>query len=233
MPPGSRPGVAGRVAAAAVAGLLGLVLAWAVLDLPAGEGPLAAPVRADAADAGASNPVTAVLLAFRAYDTWLEVVVVLAAVLGVLAVARTRDVAARTPPPPEPLLTWMTGIIAPLTVLAGGLLLWLGTSAPGGAFQAGAVLGAGALLVWLAGRRSVTAIPAPAMAALLATGAAAFAVLGIVPLLAGAAMLDIPESIATELIIAVEAAVTVSVAVSLAVLVIAIRAGDGPGGDAP
>ncbi|MFP5451216.1 MAG: hydrogen gas-evolving membrane-bound hydrogenase subunit E [Thermoleophilia bacterium] len=231
MPPGSGPGIARRAVAAVIAGLLGVVLAWAVLDLPSGVGPLAGPVRAGAADAGASNPVTAVLLAFRAYDTWLEVVVVLAAVIGVLAVARTRELTARTPPPADPLLTWMTGIVAPLTVLVGGFLLWLGTSAPGGAFQAGAVLGAGALLVWLSGRRSVTALRAPAMATLLALGAAAFLALGAVPLIAGAAMLDIPEDIATELIIAVEAAVTVSVAVSLAVLVIATRAGDGDGGD--
>jgi multisubunit Na+/H+ antiporter MnhB subunit len=226
MPPGSRRGIARRVVAAAIAAALGAVLAWAVLDLPSGEGPLAEPVRSGAAGAGASNPVTAVLLAFRAYDTWLEVVVVLAAVVGVLAVARARDVTARTPPPSEPLLSWMTGIVAPLAILVGGFLLWLGTSAPGGAFQAGAVLGAGALLLWLAGRRSVAALPAQALAAVLAAGAAAFLALGAVPLLAGAAMLDIPEGVATELIIAVEAAVTVSVAVSLAVLVIATRAGD-------
>lgn len=222
----SRSGTTRRVVAAAMAGLLGLVLTWAVLDLPSVEGPLSEPVRAGAADAGASNPVTAVLLAFRAYDTWLEVVVVLAAVVGVLAVARARDVTARRPPPAEPVLSWMTGIVAPLTILVGGFLLWLGTSAPGGAFQAGAVLGAGALLLWLAGRRSVAALPASAMAALLAAGAAAFLALGAVPLIAGEAMLDIPEAVATELIIAVEAAVTVSVAVSLAVLVIATRAGD-------
>jgi multisubunit Na+/H+ antiporter MnhB subunit len=227
--PDGRPGTTRRVVAAAMAGILGLMLTWAVLDLPSVDGPLAEPVRAGAADAGASNPVTAVLLAFRAYDTWLEVVVVLAAVVGVLAVARARDVTARRPPPAEPVLSWMTGIVAPLTILGGGFLLWLGTTAPGGAFQGGAVLGAGALLLWLAGRRSVAALPAPAMAALLTAGAAAFLALGALPLIAGEAMLDIPEAVATELIIAVEAAVTVSVAVSLAVLVIATRAGDTAG----
>jgi multisubunit Na+/H+ antiporter MnhB subunit len=167
-----------------------------------------------------------VLLAFRAYDTWMEVVVVLAAALGVLGVARINDVTVRTPPAREPVLAWMATVIVPASVLVGGFLLWLGTSAPGGAFQAGAVLGAGALLAWLAGARSVAALSARALAPLLVAGTAGFILMGALPLLAGDAMLQIPPAVATELIVAVEAAVTATVAITLPVLVIAARAGD-------
>lgn len=215
---------ASAVAAVLCAGLAA-VLAWAVLDLPEAPGPLAEPVREGAPGAGASNPVTAVLLAFRAYDTWLEVAVVLAAAIGVLAVARIPDVAGRIAPPREPVLSWMTALIVPAIALAGGFLLWLGTSSPGGAFQAGAVLGAGLLLAWLAGARSVDALSPPALRPFLVAGTLGFVLIAAAPLTVGEPMLWLPSGAAEALIVAVEAGVTITVAVTLPVMVIAARAG--------
>lgn len=205
---------------------LAIVLVRAVGGLPAGTpGTLPDLVARRAGETGAENPVTAVLLGFRAYDTWIEVAVVLAATVGVLSVMGAGDAPAVRPaaPPRIPLLGGMAALVVPASVLVGGLLLWLGTSAPGGAFQAGSVLGAGLLLAWLAGRPGVAALPSAALGALLASGTAAFLMAAAVPLMAGGALLEFPAGAATALVIAVESAVTVSVAVTLPLMVIAVR----------
>lgn len=226
MPRTDRPaGRARRIVAASLALALGVVLTVAALDLPRAPSPLADRVAARAGETGATNPVTAVLLGFRAYDTWLEVAVVLAAVIGVRAVVGARDVADRPRPPADPLLGWMVGGVVPAAVVTGGFLLWAGTSAPGGAFQAGSVLGAAALLLWLSGDRSIAALPPRALSALIAAGAGAFTIAAAVPLLAGGAPLEIPPGAATAIVIAIESAVTLAVAVSLPLVVIASRAG--------
>jgi hypothetical protein len=66
---------------------LGLVVAWAFVDALSGADPerLAGQVLARIGESGVSNPVTAVLLNFRGYDTLLELAVLLAALLGILA----------------------------------------------------------------------------------------------------------------------------------------------------
>ncbi|MEQ9094274.1 MAG: MnhB domain-containing protein, partial [Miltoncostaeaceae bacterium] len=213
------------MAGAACAGLA-VVLVLAVRDLPdEAPGTLPEAVADRAAETGATNPVTAVLLGFRAYDTWLEVAVLMAAAIGVLAVVGARDVAGRAPSPhpPPPLLGWMASLVVPAAVLVGGFILWLGSSAPGGAFQAGSVLGAALLLAWLAGRPGLAGVPARALAPLLGAGTAAFLATATVPLLAGDALLEVPAGVAQALVIAVESAVTVSVAVTLPLVVMAVR----------
>jgi len=209
--------VAGVLAGGAVAGVLGVAL----LDLPGAAGPTATAVEEALPAAGASHPVTAVLLDLRAYDTWLEVCVVLAACVGALAARGRADAADRTPPPADPMLAWMTALVAPAGLVAGGALLWLGTGAPGGAFQAGSVLGATMLLLWLAGRPAAAAPTGWRLTAPLAAGGLAFAALAAGTLLAGRTLLDLPGRGAGELIVAVEAAVTVAVAASLVLLVLA------------
>jgi hypothetical protein len=92
------------------------------------------------------------------------------------------------------------------------------------------VLGAAAVLMWLAGGRSVDALSGPVLASGLAAGVAAFAVAAAATLAAGRALLELPPGWAGEFIVAVEAAVTVAVAVSLPALFLAARpAGRGGG----
>src|SRR5690606_2721106 len=98
-------------------------------------------------NSGVAHPVTAVLLNFRAWDTLLELVVVLLAVLGV----RQLQLASVKPAKPWPLLLAWGRWLAPLAVLLGGYLLWRGASAPGGAFQAGALWAAAAVMLRLNG----------------------------------------------------------------------------------
>lgn len=100
---------------------------------------------------GVANPVTAVLLNFRAYDTLLEVAVLLAAGLTVLAVSPARpDTSTR---PVGPVLRTFAQLLVPLVVLVAAYILWVGTKAPGGAFQAAAMLGGGGVLLIVCGAR--------------------------------------------------------------------------------
>ena len=88
-----------RRIAGALAWVLGLGLAGTVIALPfPGEG-LAPLVEAYLAESGVRHPVTAVLLNYRGYDTLLEIAVLQAAVLGVLAFRPIRPVSCVEPGP--------------------------------------------------------------------------------------------------------------------------------------
>ncbi|MFO7726877.1 MAG: hydrogenase subunit MbhD domain-containing protein, partial [Desulfonatronovibrio sp.] len=89
-------------------------------------------------ETGLQHPVTAVLLDFRGYDTWLEMGVLLAAVLGIQCLQQSDTLTvSRLCAPADPVGIWIIKILLPLMLLIGGYLLWLGAFAPGGAFQAG------------------------------------------------------------------------------------------------
>ncbi|HEY8375131.1 MAG TPA: MnhB domain-containing protein, partial [Nannocystis sp.] len=96
---------------------------------------------------GVTHPVTAVLLGFRAYDTLLEIAVLL------LALTATWSLHAELPAAPEPpigpMQEQLVQVLLPLMILVAGHLLWVGSKGPGGAFQAGAVLAAGGVLLRL------------------------------------------------------------------------------------
>jgi multisubunit Na+/H+ antiporter MnhB subunit len=196
-------------------------LLLALLELPQEAVGLRPEVMGRLAETGVEHPVTAVLLNFRGYDTWLETGVLLAAVMAVLALLRLRDLAGvAAEPPAGPVLLWFVRVLMPLMVLAGGYLLWLGKHAPGGAFQAGVLLGAAGVLLKLAGFRTVSSLRRWLLHALLLLGFAAFLLLALGLLLAQRPMLAYPQAWAGTVIILLEGAVTVSVAVTVMVLVV-------------
>jgi multisubunit Na+/H+ antiporter MnhB subunit len=102
-----------------------------------------------------------------------------------------------------------------MLLLLAGYLLWAGSTRPGGAFQAGAVLAALGVI-----RRVSRVAPASAWlrrwqpVALLA-GFACFLALGAGMLLLDRPLLAWPIDMAGVLILAIEAVLTVSIAVSL------------------
>ena len=104
-------------------------------------------ISAQLPNSGVTNPVTAVLLNFRAYDTLLELAVLLAAALGILAMGPARPPYRTAGPLLKGLIRWLV----PLLILTAGYLLWAGAHAPGGAFQAGALLAAAAVMLRLGG----------------------------------------------------------------------------------
>ncbi len=209
------------IAAGPVAWLVGLLtlalagaFAWALLRALATGDPvrLADPVAAHLAHSGVSNPVTAVLLNFRAYDTLLELAVLLAAALGILALGPARPGYHTAGPVLGGLIRWLV----PLLVVTAGYLLWVGAHAPGGAFQAGAVLAAAAVLLRLGGDAGA-GLPRPAAQRwLLVGGVGVFLAVGLATTAAGLAFLQYPDGWSAVLIVLIESAATLAIAVTLA-----------------
>jgi multisubunit Na+/H+ antiporter MnhB subunit len=208
-----------RAGAALVLAPLAALLAGAVLALPPDAPGLGDEVAGAIGRSGVSHPVSAVLLDFRGYDTWLELGVLLVAAVALLAIRRAPDLrAAPAEPSTDPVLDWLTRLAVPGMVLAAGYLLWRGSHAPGGAFQAGAVLAAAGVLLLLAGRRSVAGLSPLPLRLLLAAGFLAFLAAGAAGGLAGGAFLQYPPPVATAVILAVESAAAVSIGATLAAL---------------
>lgn len=132
-----------------------LVLVLGASGLAVTQPPEAAGARVldEMASLSFSNPVTAVLLVFRGYDTLLETAVLLAAYLGArLVLGESLPLPARSAPASQPLVGALLSLVVPMAVLASFHLLHAGSNAPGGAFQGGAVLAAAGVLMLLCGR---------------------------------------------------------------------------------
>jgi multisubunit Na+/H+ antiporter MnhB subunit len=213
-----------RLVVAGLSVALAGALAWAIIGLDDEPSGLTTQVQAQLDDSGVGHPVTAVLLNFRAYDTWLEVVVLFLAAAGILVLRQSNRVEEPAEPAPDdPILTWLVRVMAPLAIVAGVYLLWLGTDAPGGAFQAGAVLGAAGVLLRLSGFRSIGLLSPALLRSSLVAGFTAFLFAGGALLLLGRLLLDFPIEQAGLVIVAIELLVTWSVAVTFLVLFIAAR----------
>lgn len=221
--PGGGAGVTGP-AVRLVSGLtlaVAGVFAWALLPaLSSGDAPrLADRVAAQLQHSGVSNPVTAVLLNFRAYDTLLELAVLLTAALGILALGPARPAYST----PGPVLAGLVRWLVPLLVVTAGYLLWVGAHAPGGAFQAGAVLAAAAVLLRLAGYAGA-GLPGPGPQRwLLAGGIGVFLAVGLAVTGAGLAFLHYPQGWSGVLILLIESAATLAIATTLALAYIGGR----------
>lgn len=191
------------------AAALAAILAWAILNAPPPDVYLREQVLREAAVTGAAHPVTAVLLGFRAWDTLLEIAVLLLAILGAAAAAGGEP-RRPAPPPHDPVLSALVNALVPVMILVAGYLLWAGTKQPGGAFQAGAVLAAAGVLLGLAGALPALDPERPALRLWLAGGLALFLAVFLAGALAGA-------------LLAVEAALTLSIAATLVALFASAR----------
>jgi multisubunit Na+/H+ antiporter MnhB subunit len=171
------------------------------------------------AQSGVGNLVTAVLLNYRAYDTLLELVVMLLALLGVQATV-TAAVEERKKPSRlrNPLLAAAVGIIVPVSFIVAGDLLWSGADHPGGAFQAGAVLGGAGIVLLLAGRWHRLTTRQVGVRCAAVAGATTFLVIGTGRMLTGGHFLEFPAEAAQPLILTIEAATAVSIAVLFVLL---------------
>ena len=190
-------------------------LAAALLSLPAEAPGLTIQVAENLSTSGVSNPVTAVLLNFRGYDTLLEMGVLFLAVVAAWSL---------TPAPKEPVsppgivLASFVRVLSPMLLLAAGYLLWAGTHAPGGAFQAGSVLAAAAVLLLLSGKDMKANWPEWPLRVVLGLGLGVFIAIGLVMMLIGHRFLEYPLDYAGDLILLIEVAATLSIGVTLAAL---------------
>jgi hypothetical protein len=109
------------------------------------------------------------------------------------------------------LIRWLV----PLLVVTAGYLLWVGAHAPGGAFQAGAVLAAAGVLLRLGGYAGA-GLPGPlAQRWLLIAGTGAFLAVGVALTAAGLAFLQYPRDWSGALILLIESAAMLAIATTL------------------
>lgn len=211
-----------RLAAGVLCAVMFAALVPGVLSIPADEPGLAPAIEANLAESGVKNVVTAVLLNFRGYDTLLEIAVLVLAAIGVLSLRReAAGIWAPLAPAADPVLSSMTRLLVPLMVLTSGYLLWAGEHAPGGAFQAGAVLGAAGVLLSLSGYTRPGWVTRLALRAAIAVGFIVFLLVAIAPMITGATLLDYPEGLAKPLMLSIESWLTFSIGAILVSLFIA------------
>ncbi|SFX59921.1 DUF4040 domain-containing protein [Marinospirillum alkaliphilum] len=203
------------ILALVLAGALGLVLLGALLEPLQPSVNLPAEVALHIEASGVAHPVTAVLLAFRAWDTLLEVAVILVAVVVGLALRFSHDDAAAESRVSSPLLQGMLSWLLPLMLLVALYLLWIGSYRSGGAFQAAAVMAAMLVLLRLSGQQLPGQNHPLLLRAGLVGGLGTFLLLGSVQLLQGGAFLAWPEQLAGAFILLVETALTFSLALLL------------------
>lgn len=178
---------------------------------------------------GVSHPVTGILLDIRGYDTLLEVAVLAAAVIGALALLPRGDLRSVTPPTADDRpMTAMVRLLLPVLVLLVGWLLVAGSSRPGGAFHAGALLAGAFLLLHLAGIGSRPRwrrwLGGTGMRLALLVGLAAYLALAFGTAIAGDGWLVLDAAWSASAILALEAVLTVSIGATLAALLLAGRA---------
>jgi multisubunit Na+/H+ antiporter MnhB subunit len=196
--------------------LIASIVGYAVLSLPESATNLQGLVDNNIDISGVSNPVTAVLLNFRVYDTFLEMVVLLVALLGVWSIQEV---------PIEsitdfknPVLHTLVDLLVPFLILVSIYLLWVGAHAPGGAFQAGSVFGAGLVLLMLSGRQPFLNFKGFPLHFALIISVTLFIGISIYSIFATGELLKYPLSQASSIIFILEGMATVSIGLTLSLL---------------
>jgi multisubunit Na+/H+ antiporter MnhB subunit len=212
-----------RVLVAVLCVLVALALAGVVLLLP-DQGPSLAPQSMQhLPETGLGNPVTAVLIAYRAFDTMLEKVVLVLAVVGVWSLAVDRywggapgEARAERP---EPTLAFLAQVLAPLGILVGIHVFWVGADEPGGAFQGGAILAAMWIIVMMARLTEAPQTNAFWLRLAIVAGPLVFLVAGVAGAIFAGGFFAYPPGLAKPAILFIEAFMVLSIAVILPMLV--------------
>ncbi len=212
-----------RLFAACLYLLVAAALAAVVLLLP-DQGPTLAPQSMERLpETGLGNPVTAVLIAFRSFDTMLEKVVLVLGVIGVWSLAADRywggapgEARAERP---EPTLAFFAQVLAPIGILVGVHVFWVGADEPGGAFQGGAILAAMWMIVMMARLTEAPQASAFWLRLALIAGPAVFLAAGVTGAVVAGGFFAYPPGLAKPLILFIETFMTFTIAVTLPMLV--------------
>ncbi len=212
-----------RLASGAVCVLVTVALAAVVLLLPEPAPSLAPQAMAEIAATGLGNPVTAVLMAYRAIDTLLEVVVLLLALIGVWSLTPDRFWGGRPGLPQnadrDGVLAFLGRLLPPFGILVGIHIFWIGSEAPGGEFQGATILAAMWVLAMIAGLAAAPAVSWRRLRLLLVVGPVVFLAVGLAGFAVAGAFLAYPQPYAKLVILAIEVPLTLSIAATLALLV--------------
>lgn len=217
-----RPAVLTRVLGGLLAAAVTAALAACVLWLPDPPPTLGAVVAANLGATGVGNPITGVLMAFRALDTLLEATVLLFAVIGVWSLSPDRFWGGRAGPAhrsdPDGILAWLGRVLPPIGIVIAIYILWVGADEPGGKFQGATILAAMWTLVIMAGLADVPPASRRVLRLGLVLGPAVFIALGFVGVALAGAFLAWPAGLEKALIVVVEIALMPSLAVTLGLL---------------
>jgi multisubunit Na+/H+ antiporter MnhB subunit len=217
------PGVSLRLSAGVVCALVSAGLAVIVREFPDPAPSLAPQAAANIAATGLGNPVTAVLMAYRAIDTLLETVVLLLALVGMWSLAPDHLWGGlpgrRNPADPDGVLTSVAQLLVPVGLLVGVHIFWVGSVAPGGEFQGATILAAMWILATMAGLVDAPPVSRRWLRLVLVAGPAVFLAIGLAGFAIAGAFLAYPASHAKLLIVTIEIPVTLSIAATLALLV--------------
>lgn len=221
----ARPGfglsLAAGVLAAAVAGALCAVILM-LPDPPPSLAPEAA-AATHGAGAGLGNPITAVLMSYRSFDTMLEKMVLILAVVGVWSVGADSTWGGAPAPfrvsKPDAPMVFLAQMLAPVGVLIGVHIFWVGADEPGGAFQGGALLAAMWMVTMMAGVAEPPRVDAKWVRLALVAGPAVFLVIGLAGGVAAGSFFAYPPALAKPIILFIEAFMVLSIAVALPMLV--------------
>jgi multisubunit Na+/H+ antiporter MnhB subunit len=223
--PEAPPSLALKLLTGVLALLVASALAIAILTLP-DTPPSLAPEAADAAEgagAGLGNPITAVLISYRSFDTMLEKIVLILAVLGVWSVGTDQAwggaPAPLRRPEPYPAMVFLAQMLAPIGTLIGIHIFWVGADAPGGAFQGGALLAAMWMVAMMARLHEPPRIDAQWLRLALVAGPAVFLVTGLAGVVMAGSFFAYPPGLAKPIILFIETFMVLSIAVALPTLV--------------
>lgn len=203
--------------------IVAAALAAVVLLMPDPAPTLAPEAAQNLPATGVGNPITAVLLSYRAFDTMLEKVVLVLAVVGVWSIAPDRYWGGAPGAPravrPERTLAFLAQLLPPPGILVGVHIVWVGADEPGGAFQGGAILAAMWIIAMMARLTEAPRISALWLRLALVAGPAVFLAIGVAGFAMAGGFLAYPAGFAKPLILFIEAFMTLSIAAALPMLV--------------
>ncbi|MDQ7043854.1 MAG: MnhB domain-containing protein [Sulfurimonas sp.] len=188
-------------------------LSYTVISLPQEAEGLGGLVNSEIQNSGVSNPVTAVLMNFRAYDTFLEMAVLFVALLGVYSLNTSESHSKLFLQ--SSVLKRLGAVLIPILILLSAYLLWVGAHAPGGAFQAGSVLSALFILIFLSGWKLYFSPKNWIVQLFLVASLLTFLTVCVVSLFISGKLLELPQEYATFIIFILEALATLSIGITL------------------
>ncbi|HMN95454.1 MAG TPA: DUF4040 domain-containing protein [Phycisphaerales bacterium] len=197
-------------------------LAAAVAALPHPAPSLAPAALERLPELGIGNPVSGVLIGFRALDTLVEKIVLVVALVGVwglAAEASWRRAPSVDPSPEIEPIRFLARALPPVGIVLAIYLLWRGATEPGGAFPAGAILAAMAVLVLAAGLGRLPPTAARSLRLAICAGPLVFLGVGGLGMGVARGFLDYPAGFEVLSIKLIEVLLTGSVAVVLLLLV--------------
>ena len=120
---------------------------------------------------------------------------------------------------PDGILAYFARIMAPIGIIVGIYIFWVGADLPGGKFQGATILAAMWLLVVGAGLANLPPISRAWLRILLATGPLVFIAIGLLGSVTAEAVFAYPDGYAKPLILAIEIALLPTLVITLALLV--------------